>query len=143
MPSVLKINDCSVSAPQDIANYLNDFFTTIGSKLADRIDNSSKRDHFRYLTSRISSSIFLDIPSMTEINNVISSLNIYKSYGHDQIPPYFLRIASPVVTPFLHLFVQFSFPNGIFPKNCTIAKIILIFKKGDRQSPTNYRPFQF
>ena len=77
---------------------------------------------------------------MTEINNAISSLNINKSYGHDQIPPYFLRIASPVVTPFLHLFVQFSFTNGIFPKNCTIAKIIPIFKKGDRQSPTNYRP---
>ena len=106
----------------DIANYLNDFLSTIGSKLADRINNSSKRDHFSYLTSRILSSIFLDIPSMTEINNAISSLNINKSYGHDQIPLYFLRIASPVVTPFLHLFVQFSFTNGIFPKNCTIAK---------------------
>ena len=139
-PCLQKINDCSVSAPHDIANYLNDFFSTIGSKLADRIDNSSKRDHFSYLTRRISSSIFLDIPSMTEINNAISSLNINKSYGHDQIPPYFLRIASPVVTPFLHLFVQFSFTNGIFPKNCTIAKIIPIFKKGNRQSPTNYRP---
>ena len=77
---------------------------------------------------------------MTEINNAISSLNINKSYGHDQSPPYFLRIASPVVTPFLHQFVQFSFTNGIFPKNCTIAKIIPIFKKGDRQSPTNYPP---
>ena len=139
-PCLLKINDCSVSAPHDIANYLNDFFSTIGSKLAERIDNSSKRDYFSYLTSRISSSIFLDIPSMTEINNAISSLNINKSYGHDQISPYFLRIASHVVTPFLHLFVQFSFTNGIFPKNCTIAKIIPIFKKGDRQSPTNYRP---
>ena len=41
-PCLLKINDCSVSAPHDIANYLNDFFSTIGSKLADRIDNSSK-----------------------------------------------------------------------------------------------------
>ena len=54
-PCLLKINDCSVSAPHDIANYLNDFFLTIGSKLADKIDNSSKRDHFSYLTSRISS----------------------------------------------------------------------------------------
>ena len=41
---------------------------------------------------------------------------------------------------FSSLFVQFSFTNGIFPKNCTIAKIIPIFKKGDRQSPTNYWP---
>ena len=77
---------------------------------------------------------------MTEINNAISSLNFNKSYGHDQNPPYFLRIASPVVNPFLHLFVQFSITNDIFPENCTIAKIIPIFRKGDRQSPTNYRP---
>ena len=84
LPCLPKINDCSVSAPHDIANYLNAFFSTIGSKLAERIDNSSKRDHFSYLTSCISSSIFLDIPSMTEINNAISFLN-NKSYGHDQI----------------------------------------------------------
>ena len=116
------------------------FVSIIGSKLADRIDNSSKRDHFSYLTSRILSSIFLDIPSTTEINIAIFSLNINKSYGHDRIPPDFLQIASPVFTPFLHLYVQFSFTNGIFPKNCTIAKTIPIFKKGDRQSPTNYRP---
>ena len=36
-PCLLKINDCPVSAPQDIANNLNDFFSTIGSKLADRL----------------------------------------------------------------------------------------------------------
>ena len=85
-PCLLKINDCFISAPHDIANNLNDFFSTIGSELADRIDNSSKRDHFSYLTSRISSSIVLDIPRMAEINNAISSLNINKSYSHDQIP---------------------------------------------------------
>ena len=77
---------------------------------------------------------------MTELNNVIFFLDINKSYKHDQIPPYFLRIASSIITPFLHLFLQFSFTNGIFSVNSTIAKIIPIFKKGDRQDPSNYRP---
>ena len=77
---------------------------------------------------------------MTEINSAIFSLNINKSFGHDQITPYFLRIASSVVTPFLRLFFQQFFSNGIFPKNCTISKIIPIFKKGDCQNAPNYRP---
>ena len=113
---------------------------TIGSKLANRIDSSFKKDHFSNLSNRILSSVFLDIPSMTEINNAISSINNNKSYDHGQIPPYFLRTASLVVTPFLHVFVQFSFTNDIFPENCAIARLFPIFKKGDCQSPINYRP---
>ena len=57
-----------------------------------------------------------------------------------QIPRSLCDLPPPSFTPFFHLFVQFSFTNGIFPENRTIAKIIPIFKKGDRQSPTNYRP---
>ena len=138
----IKINDHSISAPQDIADYLNEFFSTIGSKLANRTESSSKKDHINYSTNRISSSMFLDIPGTTEINNAIFSFNINKSFRHDLIPPYYLHIASSVVTPVLHLFIQLSFTNGIFPENGTIAKIISIFKKGNRQIPSNYRPFQ-
>ena len=61
------------------------------------------------------------------------------SFGHDQIAPDFLRITSSVVTPFLRPCIQQSFSNGIFPENCTIAKIIPIFKKGDCQNAPNYR----
>ena len=139
-PCLLKINDCSVSAPNDIANYLNDFFSTIGSKLADRIDNSSKRDHFSYLTSHILSSIFLDIPSMTEINNAISSLNINKSYGHDQIPRTFCELPPPLLLLFFTYLFNFLLQMVSFLKIVPLLKIIPIFKKGDRQSPTNYRP---
>ena len=84
--------------------------------------------------------MFLDIPSTTVINNAIFSLDLHKSFGHDLIPPYFLRIASSVIAPELHLFIQFSFTNDVFPENCTIAKIIPVFKKGNRQIPSNYRP---
>ena len=67
------------------------------------------------------------------------SLYINKSVEHDQIPSYFLQSISSVITPFLHIFDQYSFTNGIFFENCTIAKIIPIFKK-DCQNLTNHRP---
>ena len=93
-------------------------FCTVGFKLASGIDSLSKKEHFSYLTNRTFSSIFLNIPSVTEINNAIFSLNINKSFGHNQTPQYFFQVASLVVTPFLYLFVRFSFTNGIFLENC-------------------------
>ena len=98
---LLKINDCFVSAPHDIANYLNDFFSTIGSKLADRIDNSSKRDHFSYLTSRISSSIFLDISSMTKINNAIIVMTKFPVLFANCLPRRY-SFSSPICSIFFH-----------------------------------------
>ena len=37
-------------------------------------------------------------------------------------------------------FFEFCFTKGVFPKNCTIARIVPIFKKGKRDKPTNYCP---
>ena len=41
---------------------------------------------------------------------------------------------------YLQVFIEFCFTQGVFPKTCTIARIITIFKKGERDKPTNYRP---
>ena len=38
------------------------------------------------------------------------------------------------------MLLEFAFVNGIFPQNCTRAKIIPIHKKADKTSPNNYRP---
>ena len=43
------------------------------------------------------------------------------------------------VTPITHI-CNLSFKNGIFPENIKTAKIIPIFKSGDREDCTNYRP---
>ena len=42
--------------------------------------------------------------------------------------------------PHLQVFIEFCFTEGAFPENCTIARIVLISKKGERDKPTNYRP---
>ena len=61
-----------------------------------------------------------------------------KAVGHDQIPPYFQRIAA-VIAPYLQFFFELSFIEGILPENYTIAKVTLLHKKGDKTNPTNYQ----
>ena len=59
--------------------------------------------------------------------------------GYDSISPFFLRIDSTILAPYIPVFINCCFANGIFPENATTAKIVPIFKKGERNNPTNYR----
>ena len=74
----------------------------------------------------------------TEIINVLYSFNINKAIGYDSISPFFLRIASTILVPYIQVFIDCCFANGIFPENATTAKIVSLFKKGERDNPTNY-----
>ena len=63
-----------------------------------------------------------------------------KAVGYDSIPPFFLRTASTTLAPYIQVFIDCCFANSIFFKNATTAKIVPIFKKGECDNPTNYRP---
>ena len=82
----------------------------------------------------------MDVPELSEIINAINDLNINKATGYDHISPYFLRIGSTILAPYIQVFIDYCFTNGIIPENGTTAKVVPIFKKGKRDNPTNYRP---
>ena len=41
--------------------------------------------------------------------------------------------------PLMHI-INLSFNTGIVPKKLKLAKVVSIFKNGDRDQPINYRP---
>lgn len=137
--------DCSnfVTNPNELASktkLFNEFFCSIGKNLADKLPSSTNPPFENYLTNRISESIFLSPPSAAEIVNALHLLNVNKAVGPDNIPAYYLRVAASVIAPFLQYFIEFSFITGIFPANCSIARVFPLHKKGDISDPNNYRP---
>ena len=56
------------------------------------------------------------MPNPTEIFNGIYSVKNNKAVGHDNIPAFFRRIASSVIIPYLQVFIEFCYTEGIFPK---------------------------
>ena len=60
--------------------------------------------------------------------------------GHDSIPAFPLKIAATVIAPYLQCFFDLLFSRDIFPENDTLAKVIPIHKKGNKNDPNNYRP---
>ena len=139
-PQSLQIDNHTTDDSQLVSNYFNEFFCTIGANLANKFVNNKSNSFVKHLKHRISPSICLDTPSPTEIQSAVHSLNLNKAIGYDNISPFFLSSASTVITPFLHLFINFCFNHGVFPENCVTAKIVPIFKKGNREDPSNYRP---
>jgi len=71
------------------AEQFNNFFCTIGEKLASDIPNHQNQLFSTYLKNCIPSSIYLDSPNINEIANCISSLNVNKAVGHDNISAYY------------------------------------------------------
>ena len=59
--------------------------------------------------------MFLQPPRHSEVFNIIHSLRLRKSSGHDNIDSYFIRIACNVLTPYLTYLFHLSFEFGIFP----------------------------
>ena len=68
------------------------------------------------------------------------SLANKKSHGFDEISPTFLKsILHLILIPLTHIF-NLSFRYGIVPKKLKLAKVVPIYKCGDKTQPINYKP---
>ena len=133
LPSLIIVDNCKITDKQKILNEFNEFFSTIGEKLAENFDsNGSGFVHF--LHNKVKSSINFDPPRINEVINLINSLNLSKAVGHDNIAPYFFHVASNILAPALCNFFDNAIQFGVFLRNCKIAKIIFLFKAGKKRS---------
>ena len=59
---------------------------------------------------------------------------------YDDFSTKFIKLAAPLIAPFLEKLFNLALSSGVYPDNLKIAKVIPIFKKGDSTSVNNYRP---
>jgi len=138
----LKVGNKTVTDDQDISNAINNFFSTVGSKLAEK-HNTDINDHKKYLTNRINSTIYLFPTNKLEISNLIQKLDPKKPGGGDNISPKLIIATKDTIIPLLEHLFNLSFDTKTVPDKLKIAKLIPIFKKildEERLMPGNYRP---
>ena len=116
------------------------FFTSI----AQKIDNKTPKgitNYSDYLkNSKVLDSLLLSPVTITEIQNIISNLDINKSIGPNSIPTKILKEYKEILSEPISYLINLSFLTGEFPSILKFAKVIPIFKKGDQQDCSNYRP---
>merc|ERR1711867_303632 len=75
-----------------------------------------------------------------EIIKSVTELKSNASPGYDEITPKLLKLTLPLISEVLLDIFNSSFRNDIFPSRMKIAKVVPIFKKGNRSDVNNYRP---
>ena len=126
---------------QEISNTMNEYFCSVGKDLASKIEDApnpmltgkynlnpdNKRFNFRPIV-------------VQDIRDAMGKIKTSKSLGSDNIPSYFLKLATPYIENTLVFMFNTSLETSQFPDCWKNARITPIFKEGDRAERSNYRP---
>ena len=85
----------------------------------------------------LANSIFFE-PST--VHEIIRALNDQKARRKLDPKTKIIKYANPVISVFLSHLFNLCITTGVFPDSLKIAEVIPIFKKGNTDKPTNYRP---
>ena len=133
-------NNKEIYDKQEIANGFNDFFVNIGPDLANKIVIPENNDVLQFMNDRNVNSMFLHGVNKKEMLDVIKSFANKTSTDYNGMNMFILKkITNLIVDPFLHI-CNISFSKGVFPDALKIARVIPLFKSGDKHVFTNYRP---
>ena len=139
IPKILVSSDTISAEPIDIANILNNFFTSIAAKTKESIKYSHK--HFsNFRKNRSDDSFFLIPTDKYEIINILSSFSPTKPTGPNSIPTKILRLLKNDISTQLSDIFNVSFSTGAFPSILKIAKVVPIYKKQSKLFYSNFRP---
>lgn len=139
VPSKLIIDGNDITDSKDIANAFNNFFTNVGTNLAQEIP-AFNDSPFSFMGNPQTNSFFIRHVTSEEISKEISKLNPSKSTGPYSIPINILILIKDLISPPLQKIFNCSFDRGIVPEKFKIANVIPAHKKGSELCVNNYRP---
>ena len=126
--SPLRKDGVAHSDPQVKASILNDQFASAFTEE----DTST--------LPSLGPSPFSEVPAFEIGIEGVKGLKPHKASGPDNIPTRFLKEAANELAPALGLIFSASLIQGYVPDDWKTADVTPIFKKGDRSTPSNYRP---
>ena len=142
LPDFFKDSDGNkITDSNKIANNFNDFFNTnIGTKLANKISSPDSNYVSPLKSENQQNSTFLNPTNIDEIIKITKNLKASNSSGIDNISTKLLKMTINEIAPVLSRIFNKSLLSGIVPSQLKIAKVNPIFKSGDNQVFSNYRP---
>ena len=141
----LKRDDGSLAlADDEKACLMNSYFATIGKKLAEELQFTSKSSRPYNLNTAKTTTEPPPLEGLTisqySIQTKVNALNINNSTGPDNISSKLLRIAGNAIVPALTGLYQFSCESKSVFSAWKIARLTPIYKKDDETERGNYHP---
>lgn len=129
-----------ISDNKEKVNVINEFFTNIGPEMAQKIKKSNELPANFLNDISVAHTLFLEPVTDNEIINIISNLKNNCSPGPDGIKTELIKnIHKHISKPLVHI-INLVYKNGNLPIQWKDSIITPIFKSGDVEQLTNYRP---
>ena len=133
------IGNSETNNKQDIANGFNTFFANIGKTINDKIIQPPEV-YSDFLNGNYPINCFFQPTHEEEVIKVAQNLKTKTSQGFDNLSTCIIqKTMKEVAAPLTHIFNQ-SFLLGVVPDQMKIAKIVPVFKAGNKKILNNYRP---
>jgi hypothetical protein len=136
----LRMGNRIVSNLTEVTELINMYFSNSVEKLAkqkNKVVNSIKK---QLRISQCPSTIFIHPVTEDEVVCVAEGLKDKLSADYDDIPVSLIKKCITLVKkPLVHIY-NISLNSDVFPNVWKIAKVIPLYKKGDRSDYKNYRP---
>ena len=131
---------------KEIANTFNNYFTSCVEKL--RHSRAPINSNFNTLTNYVQMKFlkkrhnkFIIPPvKVSELFAEITKLDVKTSSGTDNIGPKILKLSAPFIASSLTYIFNRMIDTGIYPSVLKNAKVAPIFKSGEKNVASNYRP---
>lgn len=141
----IKVNNQTITDQQEIANAFNEYFSTIGKNMAEKIVNENLKNPLLIQEeinpqSQPVNSIFLHPVTETEIDKIIKELNNHSASGIDKIQSRFIKITKEYLIPPLTYIINLMLSLGTFPEELKFSIITPVYKGGEKLNINNYRP---
>ena len=136
IPSQIVTNDKLITNSKDISEYINSYFTNLGTNLSNGIPITS--DPLNYVKC-FQYYLFFTSTNQFEIEKIINNLRI-TSPDYDDIHPKIIKQISMIIAiPLCHI-INCSLISGIVPSKLKIANVIPMFIDGPHEDMYNHRP---
>ena len=112
----------------------------IGPKLADKIEMPNNACIYDYMGSKNCNSMFLQEVTTQELGTIVNKLKNKTSFGVDGVNMSVVKNSYHVTADPLTFICNLALTSGVFPDKMKIAKVIPVFKSGDKKVYTNYKP---
>ena len=126
--------------PEEIACVLNEHFASVGYKMAQDIPAPPSHIKMTKPNSCNFNSIFLSPSTNAEVCSIIDRLKNKKAQRYTDVETKFIKYGKLIISPIISNLFNLCIETGVFPNCLKIAEVIPIYKKGDQNMPTNYRP---
>ena len=139
IPDFFRENGKVIKDYLEISNGFNTFFSQVGKKLADNIPTTNSNFE-QFLADRNETDFTFSKISEMDILKICKALKPKSSAGADCISTKLLKEIAPLIITPLHHLINLSLETGFVPKEFKIAKVVPVFKSGDKHDYNNYRP---